>query len=59
MDVWGSLDGADNRSRTYDLRITNATLLYFYPFNNLLLKQVIHYKTLRYEKHLLIKIDRC
>lgn len=25
-DVWGSLDGADNRSRTYDLRITNALL---------------------------------
>lgn len=25
-DVWGSLNGADNRSRTYDLRITNALL---------------------------------
>ena len=53
------MDGADNRSRTYDLRITNATLLYFYPFKNLLLKQAIHYKTLCYEKHLLIKIDMC
>ena len=49
--------GADNRSRTYDLRITNAMLLYFHPFKNLLLKQAIHYKTLCYEKHLLIKID--
>ena len=25
-NVWGSCDGADNRSRTYDLRITNALL---------------------------------
>lgn len=25
-DVWGSWNGADNRSRTYDLRITNALL---------------------------------
>ncbi len=39
------MTGADNRSRTYDLRITNAMLLYFYPFKNILLKQVIHYKT--------------
>ena len=52
-------DGADNRSRTYDLRITNATLLNFYPFKNLLLKHKIHYKTSIYKKHLLIKIDRC
>ena len=33
-------------------------LLYFHPFKNLLLKQAIHYKTLCYEKHLLIKLTR-
>lgn len=38
-DDTGGKNGADNRSRTYDLRITNATLLYFYPFKNPLLKQ--------------------
>ncbi len=42
---------------TFALRMRRYYI--FTPFKNLLLKQVIHYKTLCYEKHLLIKIDRC
>ena len=38
-------DGADNRSRTYDLRITNAKFLYFNCLNNHQKSQIYHFKS--------------